>query len=40
MPFFSELRALTRAQRNTFSACFLGLTLECAGSIAQVDVCA
>ena len=28
MPFFSELRALTRVQRNTFSACFLGWTLD------------
>jgi len=28
MPFFGELRALTRVQRNTFSACFLGWTLD------------
>jgi MFS transporter, SHS family, lactate transporter len=28
MLFFSELRVLTRAQRNTFSACFLGWTLD------------
>src|ERR1035437_6512115 len=28
MPFFSEIRALTRVQRNTFSACFLGWTLD------------
>jgi SHS family lactate transporter-like MFS transporter len=28
MPLFRELRALTRVQRNTFSACFLGWTLD------------
>ena len=28
MPFFSETRALSRVQRNTFSACFLGWTLD------------
>jgi SHS family lactate transporter-like MFS transporter len=28
MPFFSEIRALSRVQRNTFSACFLGWTLD------------
>jgi len=28
MSFFSEIRALTRVQRNTFSACFLGWTLD------------
>lgn len=28
MPLFHELRALTRVQRNTFSACFLGWTLD------------
>ncbi|HEX9199829.1 MAG TPA: MFS transporter [Acidobacteriaceae bacterium] len=28
MPLFRELRSLTRVQRNTFSACFLGWTLD------------
>ena len=28
MPLFHEIRALTRVQRNTFSACFLGWTLD------------
>ncbi len=28
MTLFSEIRALTRVQRNTFSACFLGWTLD------------
>jgi len=28
MPLASHLRSLTRAQRNTFSACFLGWTLD------------
>ena len=28
MPFPGKFRALTRAQRNTFSACFLGWTLD------------
>jgi len=28
MQIFSEVRALTRVQRNTFSACFLGWTLD------------
>jgi SHS family lactate transporter-like MFS transporter len=28
MPFFSEIRALNRVQRNTFAACFLGWTLD------------
>jgi SHS family lactate transporter-like MFS transporter len=28
MPLFRQLRGLTRVQRNTFSACFLGWTLD------------
>ena len=28
MPFLGKFRALTRVQRNTFSACFLGWTLD------------
>jgi len=28
MPFIDRFRALTRAQRNTFAACFLGWTLD------------
>jgi len=28
VPLFQEIRALTRVQRNTFSACFLGWTLD------------
>jgi SHS family lactate transporter-like MFS transporter len=28
MPFLGKLRALTKVQRNTFSACFLGWTLD------------